>query len=116
MPRAKNRVASRARRKKIVQQTKGYFKKRGNCAAIAKDAFMRAGSYAYRDRKQNKRNFRTLWIMRINAAARMNGMAYGAFISGLRQKGIDLDRKSLAHLALHEPEAFAKLVETVKAA
>jgi large subunit ribosomal protein L20 len=116
MPRAKNRVASRARRKKVVQQTKGYFKKRGNCATIAKDAFIRAGKYAYRDRKQTKRNFRTLWIMRINAASRMNGMAYAEFICGLKQKGIALDRKSLAHLALHEPETFKQLVETVKKA
>jgi large subunit ribosomal protein L20 len=69
--------------------------------------------YAYRDRKQNKRNFRSLWIIRINAAARLNGTTYGKLISGLKTKGIELDRKSLAHLALHEPDAFAKLVVTV---
>jgi len=113
MPRAKNRVASRAKRKRILKATAGYYGKRGNCITIAKDSFLRAGVYAYRDRKQNKRNFRSLWIMRINAAARQNGIAYGKFISGLKAKGIELDRKSLAHLALHEPDAFKKLVETV---
>ena len=115
MPRAKNRVASRAKRKKLLSQTAGYYKKRSNCYAIAKATYLRAGVYAYRDRKANKRNFRSLWIMRINAAARLNGMAYGKFISGLKAKGIELDRKSLAHLALHEPDAFKKLVETVNA-
>lgn len=115
MPRAKNRVASRAKRKKILSQTAGYYSKRANCITIAKDAFLRAGVYAYAHRKQNKRNFRTLWIMRINAAVRQYGVAYGKFISGLKAKGIDLDRKSLAHLALHEPDAFKKLVDTVVA-
>jgi large subunit ribosomal protein L20 len=114
MPRAKNRVASRARRKKIVNHASGYFGKKGSCYSIAKDAFYRAGVAAYAGRKQKKRNFRSLWIMRINAAARLNGIAYGKFISGLKARGIELDRKSLAHLALHEPEAFTKLVETIK--
>ncbi|GBU22071.1 LSU ribosomal protein L20p [Fibrobacteres bacterium R8-0-B4] len=113
MPRAKTRVASRARRKAIISQTSGYFSKRKNCITLAKDAMYRAGVYAYRDRKQNKRNFRSLWIVRINAAARLNGTTYGKLISGLKVKGIELDRKSLAHLALHEPEAFAKLVVTI---
>ncbi|MFP4163319.1 MAG: 50S ribosomal protein L20 [Chitinispirillaceae bacterium] len=113
MPRAKNRVASRARRKTIVGQTAGYFGKRKSCITIAKDAFYRAGVYAYRDRRQKKRNFRSLWIMRINAAARLNGTTYGKLISGLKAKGVELDRKSLAHLAVHEPDAFAKLVQTV---
>ncbi|MFP4013290.1 MAG: 50S ribosomal protein L20 [Chitinispirillaceae bacterium] len=115
MPRAKNRVASRARRKAVINQTAGYFGKRKNCITIAKDAFYRAGVYAYRDRRQKKRNFRSLWIMRINAAARLNGTTYGKLISGLKTKGIELDRKSLAHLAVHEPAAFSKLVETVAA-
>ncbi|MDG5815882.1 50S ribosomal protein L20 [Chitinispirillales bacterium ANBcel5] len=115
MPRAKTRVASRAKRKKIISQTAGYFGKRKNSITIAKDAFYRAGTYAYRDRRQKKRNFRALWIMRINAAARLNGTTYGRFISGLKQKGIELDRKTLAHLAVHEPLAFTKLVESVKA-
>lgn len=115
MPRAKNRVASRARRKKVTASSKGFFGKKNNCISISKDAFFRAGVHAYKGRKQNKRNFRSLWIMRINAAARLNGMPYAKFIAGLKLKGIDLDRKSLAHLALHEPEAFTKLVETVRA-
>ncbi|MCL2688905.1 MAG: 50S ribosomal protein L20 [Chitinispirillia bacterium] len=115
MPRAKTRVASRARRKAIISQTAGYFGKRANCITQAKDAFYRAGVYAYRDRKQNKRNFRSLWIMRINAAARLNGTTYGKFMNSLKVKGIVLDRKSLAHLALHEPAAFTKLVQTVAA-
>lgn len=115
MPRAKNRVASRAKRKKILSTTKGYYGRRGNCYTIAKDSYYRSGNFAFRDRRANKRNFRTLWIMRINAAAREHGMKYASFIAGLKTKGIDLDRKSLAYLALHEPDAFKKLVETVKA-
>lgn len=115
MPRAKNRVASRAHRKKIISRTAGFYGRKKNCYTISKDAFFRAGVYSYRDRRQKKRDFRTLWIMRINAAVRLHGLKYGAFISGLKLKGIDLDRKSLAHLALHEPEAFKQLVETVKA-
>jgi large subunit ribosomal protein L20 len=115
MPRAKNRVASRAKRKKIMATTKGYYKKRSNCYTLAKDTFFRSGNYAFRDRRAKKRNFRTLWIMRINAAVRELGMTYGNFIAGLKAKGIELDRKSLAHIALHEPEAFKKLAETVKA-
>ncbi len=114
MPRAKNRVASRARRKKILAATKGYYGKRGNCYAIAKDAFIRAGVYSYIGRKQRKRNFRSLWIMRINAAARLNGLTYGKFIKGLKSKSIELDRKTLAHLALHEPETFKAIAESVK--
>ena len=115
MPRAKNRVASRAKRKKILNTTKGYYGKRGNCYTIAKDSFFRSGRFAFRDRRAKKRSFRTLWIMRINAAARENGLKYAALIAGLKVKGIELDRKSLAHIALHEPEAFKKLVETIKA-
>ncbi|MDR3019660.1 MAG: 50S ribosomal protein L20 [Treponema sp.] len=115
MPRAKTSVASRARRKAIISKTAGYFGKRKNCIRVATDAMYHAGVYAYRDRKQKKRNFRCLWIMRINAAARLNGTTYGRFINGLKVKGIELDRKSLAHLALHEPETFAKLVTDVAA-
>jgi large subunit ribosomal protein L20 len=114
MPRAKTRVASRARRKKILKANSGYFGKRKSSIRTALDAYWKAGKYAYRDRKQNKRNFRSLWIIRINAAARANGITYGKFIAGLKEKGIDLDRKVLANLALHEPDAFKKLVETVK--
>jgi large subunit ribosomal protein L20 len=115
MPRAKNRVASRAKRKRLLSTTKGYYGRRANCYTIAKDTFYRSGNYAFRDRKAKKRLFRTLWIMRINAAAREHGMKYAAFIAALKTKGIDLNRKSLAHIALHEPAAFKKLVETVQA-
>jgi len=114
MPRAKNRVASRERRKKVITANKGYFGKRKSCIRTAQDAFWRAGTYAYRDRKQNKRNFRSLWIMRINAAARLNGITYGRLISGLKKIEIELNRKTLAHLAVNEPEAFTALVEKVK--
>ena len=115
MPRAKNRVASRAKRKKLLKLTAGNYGKRANCHSIAKDAFMHSGVYAYRDRRQKKRQFHSLWITRINAAARLNGMAYSRFMAGLKEKGIDLDRKTLAHLALHEPDTFTSIVETVKA-
>jgi large subunit ribosomal protein L20 len=114
MPRAKNRVASRARRKKVLKHTAGQFGKRKNSFAIAKDAFFRGGKYAYRDRRANKRQFRALWIIRINAAAREQGLSYSAFISGLKKKNVALDRKTLAHLALHEPAAITKLIELVK--
>jgi large subunit ribosomal protein L20 len=114
MPRVKNRVASRAKRKKLLKTTSGYFGKRSNCYTIAKDSFLRSGVYAYRDRKQKKHHFHSLWIMRINAAARMNGLPYARFMAGLKAKGIEIDRKMLAHLALHEPETFKSLVETVK--
>ena len=115
MPRAKNRVASRKRRKKILKANSGYFGKRKNSIRTAKDAFWRAGVYAYRDRKVRKRDFRSLWILRINAAARLNGMTYSTLISGLKEKGIELNRKTLAFLAINEPDTFTKIVEQVKA-
>jgi large subunit ribosomal protein L20 len=114
MPRAKNRVASRAKRKKVLKQTAGNYGRRANCITIAKDTLMRSGNYAFRDRRAKKRNFRSLWIMRINAAARDNGMTYSEFIASLKVKGIELDRKNLAHIALHEPDAFKQLIETAK--
>ncbi|ERP31896.1 50S ribosomal protein L20 [Chitinivibrio alkaliphilus] len=114
MPRAKNRVASRAKRKKVLSANKGYFGKRKNCIRTAKDAFYKAGEYAYRDRRQNKRNFRRLWITRINAAARLNGLTYSELMCGLKEKGIDLNRKALAHMAVNEPDAFAEIVNSVK--
>ncbi len=114
MPRAKNRVASRARRKRILAANKGYFGKRKNSIRIAIDAFYHAGVYAYRDRRQKKRNFRALWIQRINAGARLNGMTYSSFMNALKEKGIELNRKALAFMAMNEPEIFAKLVESVK--
>ena len=115
MPRAKNRVASRSRRKKLLKTTSGNFGKRANCYSPAKETFWRSGVYSYRDRKAKKRDFRALWIMRINAGARLNGISYSQFIKGIKEKGIELNRKTLAFLALHEPTAFSKIVETVKA-
>ena len=115
MPRAKTRVASRARRKKIIKANKGYFGKRKNSIRTAHDAFWRSGVYAYRDRRQKKRNFRALWILRINAAVRELGMNYSTFIAGLKKNDIELNRKALAFLAVNEPEVFAKIVDVVKA-
>jgi len=114
MPRAKTRVPSRARRKKVLKANKGYFGKRKNSIRIAHDAFWRAGVYAYRDRRRRKRDFRALWIMRINAAARQHGLTYGKLIGGMKKKGIVINRKVLAHLAVHQPDAFQKIVEQVK--
>jgi large subunit ribosomal protein L20 len=114
MPRAKTSVASRRRRKKIITATSGQFGKRSSCIRTSRDAYWRSGVYAYRDRKQNKRNFRSLWIMRINAAARINGITYASLINGLKKMGSDLNRKTLAHLAVHEPETFTSLVAKVK--
>ena len=116
MPRAKNRVASRERRKKILRANKGYFGKRKNSIKTASEAFWRAGVYAYRDRRQKKRNFRALWILRINAAVREYGINYSRFISGLKKANIELNRKALAHLAVHEPESFKAVVDVVKTA
>ncbi|MBD3320516.1 MAG: 50S ribosomal protein L20 [Chitinivibrionales bacterium] len=115
MPRAKTRVASRARRKRIIKSARGYFGKRKNCIRTAKDAVVRAGTYSYAGRKQKKRNFRSLWIMRINAAARQNGTTYAKLIDGLNKKGVTLNRKTLAHLAVNEPESFTQLIEQVTA-
>lgn len=114
MPRVKNRVASRARRKKVLAAAKGNYGRRATCITLAKDSFFRAGVYTYRDRRQKKRQFHALWIMRINAAARLNGLTYSKFMAGLKAKGVELDRKTLAHLALHEPENFKSLVDSVK--
>ena len=114
MPRAKNRVASRERRKRVLRANKGYWGKRKNSIRTAHDAFWRAGVYAYRDRRQKKRNFRALWILRINAAVRMQGMNYSTFMNGLKKAEIELNRKALAHLAVHEPEVFAAVVAAVK--
>ena len=115
MPRANSPVPRHRRRRKVVKQAKGYYGARSRTFKSAKDAVIRAGLYAYRDRRQRKRHFRALWIMRINAAARLHGMSYSAFISGLKKNGVELDRKILADLAVNQPDAFAKLVNTVKA-
>ncbi len=109
MPRVRKGVASRARRKKILKQAKGYYGARSRTFKIAKQAVIKAGQYAYRDRRQRKRQFRALWIVRINAAARLHDMSYSKFIDGLKKASIDVDRKVLADLAMHEKEAFAVL-------
>lgn len=115
MPRAKNNVAAKQRHKKLLKMAKGYRLGRGKLYRVAKDQVEKSLKYAYRDRRQKKRLFRRLWIVRINAACRMNGTTYSKFIKGLSDKSIDLDRKTLAHLAMHEPEAFKALVEQVSA-
>ncbi len=114
MPRSVNSVAKRARRKKVLKQAKGYFGRRKNVWTVAKNAVDKAMLYAYRDRKAKKRNFRSLWIMRINAAARMNGMSYSQFMGKLKASNIDLNRKVLADLAMNNPDAFKAIVEKVK--
>lgn len=116
MPRAKRSVASRARRKKVLKQAKGYYGARSRSFKAAKQAVIRAGQYAYRDRRQRKRQFRSLWILRINAAARQHGLSYSRFINGLKRAQIDMDRRVLADLAMHEQEAFGALAEKAKAA
>lgn len=115
MPRVKRGVTARARHKKILALAKGYRGRRKNVYRIAKQAVMKAGQYAYRDRRQKKRQFRQLWIARINAAARENGLPYSKFMNGLKKAGIEIDRKVLADLAVFEKAAFAQIVEKAKA-
>ena len=114
MPRSVNSVASRARRKKILKQTKGNFLSRRNVWTVAKNTYEKGLTYAYRDRKTKKRNFRALWIQRINAACRQNGITYSQFMGQLAKKNIGLNRKVLADLAMNNPEAFRAIVESVK--
>ena len=116
MPRVKRGVTARARHKKVIALAKGYRGRRGNVFRIAKQAVMRAGQYAYRDRRNKKRVFRRLWIARINAAARSHGINYSRFIAGLDKSAIGLDRKVLADMAVHDKPAFAAIVERAKAA
>ncbi len=116
MPRAKNRVASRARRKKILKQAKGFYGRRKSNLTQAKEAVDRAGQYSYEHRKLKKREFRKLWIARINAAARLNGLSYSVLIAALKKANIELNRKVLADLAMNEPSAFAEVVKVAKAA
>ena len=115
MPRVKRGVTARARHKKILALAKGYRGRRKNVYRVAKQAVMKAGQYAYRDRRQRKRQFRQLWIVRINAAARENGLSYSKFMNGLKKASINIDRKVLADLAVFDKPAFAKLVEQAKA-
>ena len=114
MSRTKNSVQSRRRHKKILRRAKGYRGARSRTFKVAKQAVMRAGQYAYRDRRQKKRVFRSLWIVRINAAARENGISYSKLIAGLKKANIELDRKTLADLAVNDKEGFSVLAEQAK--
>ncbi len=114
MSRSVNSVASRRRRKKILKQAKGYFGARSKVYTVAKNAVEKGLTYAYRDRRNKKRSFRRLWIVRINAAARMHGMTYSTFMNQLTKKDVKLNRKVLADLALNHPDAFAAVVDHVK--
>ncbi|WP_151704184.1 MULTISPECIES: 50S ribosomal protein L20 [Nitrincola] len=116
MPRVKRGVVARRRHKKILKQAKGYYGARSRVFRVAKQAVIKAGQYAYRDRRQRKRQFRALWIARINAAARINGLSYSRFIAGLKKANIEIDRKVLADLAVHQQATFAAVVEKAKAA
>lgn len=115
MPRVKRGVTARARHKKVIALAKGYRGRRKNVYRVAKQAVMKAGQYAYRDRRQRKRQFRQLWIIRINAAARENGLSYSKFMNGLKRAAIEIDRKVLADLAVFDKAAFAQIVEKAKA-
>jgi large subunit ribosomal protein L20 len=112
MPRANNRVASRRRRKAIMSMAKGYWGRRKNVYTVAKNAVEKALGYQFRDRRARKRQFRKLWITRINAGARVNGTTYSQLMGSLRKADVQLNRKVLAHLAMHDPEAFAAVVKT----
>ena len=116
MARVKRGVTAHAKHKKVLKAAKGYYGRRKNTIRVARQAVEKAGQYAYRDRKVRKRTFRALWIQRINAAARENGLTYGRLIDGLKKAGIELDRKVLADIAVHEPQTFKGLVEAVSAA
>ena len=116
MPRVKRGVTARARHKKVLTLAKGFRGRRGNVFRIAKEAVMKAGQYAYRDRRTRKRVFRQLWIARINAAARQNGLAYNQFMHGLKIGGVDLNRKVLAEMAVSDEASFKQLVDVAKGA
>ena len=114
MARVKRGVTAHAKHKKVVKQAKGFYGRRKNTIRTAKAAVDKSKQYAYRDRKVNKRNFRALWVQRINAAVREHGLTYGRFIDGLNKAGIEVDRKVLSDMAIHEPAAFASLVAAAK--
>lgn len=116
MPRVKRGVTARARHKKVMKKARGYYGARSRVYRVAKQAVIKAAQYAYRDRRQRKRQFRALWIQRINAAARMHGLSYSCFINGLSKANIDIDRKVLADIAVHDAAGFARLAEQAKAA
>ncbi len=115
MARVKRGVVAKARHKKILDKAKGYYGARSKVYRVAKQAVIKAGQYAYRDRRQRKRQFRALWITRINAAARLHGMSYSRLINGLHRAEIDIDRKVLADIAVHDPEAFGAIAAQAKA-
>ena len=114
MPRVKRGVTAHARHKKLIKQAKGYRGRRKNVYRVAKQAVTKAGQYSYRDRRQRKRQFRALWITRINAAARENGLSYSRFMDGLRKADIQIDRKLLAEMAVNDKNAFARLAEQAR--
>ncbi|MDR2836549.1 MAG: 50S ribosomal protein L20 [Bacteroidales bacterium] len=114
MPRSVNTVAARNKRRKIMLQTRGYFGARANVWTVAKNAYEKGLAYAYRDRKTKKRNFRSLWIQRINAGARINGMSYSEFMGKIHANNIELNRKVLADLAMNNPSAFAAICNKIK--
>ncbi|MDX1456027.1 50S ribosomal protein L20 [Marinobacter zhejiangensis] len=116
MPRVKRGVVARRRHKKILNQAKGYYGARSRVFRVAKQAVIKAGQYAYRDRRNRKRQFRALWIARINAGARANGLSYSRLIAGLKKANVEIDRKVLADLAMNEQQAFSAVVEKAKAA
>jgi len=116
MARVKRGTIARARHKKVLKQAKGYYGARSRVYRVAVQAVTKAGQYAYRDRRQRKRQFRQLWIARINAAARQNGMSYSRFINGLKKASVEIDRKILADIAVHAKAAFSALVEAAKGA
>jgi large subunit ribosomal protein L20 len=116
MPRVKRGVTARARHKKVLEQAKGYYGARRKVFRVANQAVIKAGQYAYRDRRQRKRQFRALWIVRINAAARQFGLSYSRLIDGLNKAAIEVDRKVLADIAVHDQKAFGELAEKAKAA
>ncbi len=115
MPRVKRGVTAHARHKKVLKKAKGYYGARSKIYRVAKQAVIKAGQYAYRDRRQRKRQFRQLWIARINAAARENGLSYSRLINGLKKAGVELDRKVLADIAVYDKSAFAAIAEKAKA-
>ncbi len=114
MPRANSSIPRHRRHRKLIKQAKGYYGARSRTFKAAKDAVWKAGTYAYRDRRQRKRQFRRLWITRINAAARLNGISYSAFIAGMKDSGLELNRKVLADLAVHNPNTFTELVNSIQ--
>lgn len=116
MPRVKGGTVTRARRKKVLKLAKGYFGSKHTLFKVAKQQVMKSGQYAFRDRRQTKRNFRKLWITRINAAARMNGLSYSRLMNGLKVAGIEVNRKMLSEIAIHDSAAFAQLCDQAKSA